>query len=108
MVSKRYYVYLAPYRDRRGSAVYVGCTNDVKRRTREHVMGRSNFLGARGSTIPHVVVESVHETLVDARRREREVKNWSSGRKRISSRPAEGWRPWSVVCGIAIYNPHEF
>ena len=57
---------------------YIGCTNDVQARLLEHQRGHTVSTRSRG---PWVLIFQEHfETLVEARRRERQLKSWKSHR----------------------------
>jgi putative endonuclease len=57
---------------------YVGSTNDFARRMEEHQRGHSLATRARGPW--ELVYREQFETLVEARRRELEIKRWKSSR----------------------------
>ncbi|MFZ0981661.1 MAG: GIY-YIG nuclease family protein [Candidatus Acidiferrales bacterium] len=57
---------------------YIGSTNDVARRMDEHQRGHS--LATRGRGPWELVYQEYFESLVDARRRELEIKRWKSAK----------------------------
>ncbi|HEX4001298.1 MAG TPA: GIY-YIG nuclease family protein [Candidatus Acidoferrales bacterium] len=57
---------------------YVGSSNDLKRRVSEHV--RSHSLATRGRGPWKLVYEEPFDTLLEARRREFEIKRWKSAK----------------------------
>ena len=65
---------------------YVGSTNELERRLSEHTRGHS--LATRGRGPWKLVYREERSTLVAARRREYEIKQWKSA-KRIADLLAE-------------------
>jgi putative endonuclease len=57
---------------------YVGSTNDLTRRMAEHQRGHN--LATRGRGPWELVYQEEFESLLDARRREIEIKRWKSSR----------------------------
>jgi putative endonuclease len=57
---------------------YVGSTNDLTRRQAEHT--RCHSLATRGRGPWRLVYEEQCESLLDARRRELEIKRWKSSK----------------------------
>jgi putative endonuclease len=57
---------------------YVGSTNDLARRQEEH--GRGHTLSTRGRGPWTLVYQEQCESLLEARRRELEIKRWKSSR----------------------------
>ena len=55
---------------------YVGSTNDLTRRLSEH--NRSHSLATRGRGPWELIYQEMCETLLDARRRELQIKKWKS------------------------------
>jgi putative endonuclease len=55
---------------------YAGSTNDLTRRLSEH--NRSNSLATRGRGPWELNYQEKYETLLEARRRELEIKKWKS------------------------------
>lgn len=73
-----YFVYILECADR---SLYVGCTNDIEKRLKEH-----NHLkcGAHYTKIRRPVVlkhKETFETLNEARKREAEIKSWTREKK---------------------------
>jgi putative endonuclease len=58
---------------------YVGSTNDLQRRLSEHE--RAHSLATRGRGPWKLIHEEALPTLLLARQREREIKNWKSAKK---------------------------
>jgi putative endonuclease len=58
---------------------YIGSTNDLQRRLCEHA--RAHSLATRGRGPWKLVYQEVLPTLILARQREREIKNWKSAKK---------------------------
>ena len=73
-----YFVYIVKCVDK---SLYTGCTNNLKRRIKQH---NNSDRGAHYTKIRRPV-KLVHfeefKTLVEARRREREIKDWSREKK---------------------------
>jgi putative endonuclease len=57
---------------------YVGSTDDLERRLAEHHRGHTPSTRGRGPW--KLVYSEPFETLIQARRREMEIKNWKSAR----------------------------
>jgi len=77
-MSKQYYVYILTNHTR--SALYVGVTNDLKRRVYEH----KNHLGGSFSRKYHInqlVYFEVFEDIYEAIKREKAIKGGSRARK---------------------------
>ena len=75
---KMHYVYILICSD---NTYYVGCTNNLKRRITEH--NTSNY-GSYHTKLRRPVVLKYYETfptLIEARRRERELKGWRREKK---------------------------
>ena len=58
---------------------YVGSTNDLSRRLSEH--NRSHSLATRGRGPWELVYEETYQALLDARRRELQIKKWKLATK---------------------------
>jgi putative endonuclease len=58
---------------------YVGSTNDLPRRLDEHARGHSLATRARGPW--QLVYQETFLSLVEARRREHEIKQWKSSKR---------------------------
>jgi putative endonuclease len=58
---------------------YIGSTNDLERRLSEHT--RAHSLATRGRGPWKLVHQESLATLLLARQREREIKNWKSAKK---------------------------
>ncbi|OGY98066.1 MAG: hypothetical protein A3A43_03085 [Candidatus Liptonbacteria bacterium RIFCSPLOWO2_01_FULL_56_20] len=79
-----YFVYILECAD---GSLYVGCTNNLERRLEQH---NDSKWGSHYTKIrrPVTLVYSEHfETLVEARRRERELKGWRREKKLALIRP---------------------
>jgi len=73
-----YFVYILECAD---GTLYVGCTNDLKRRLKQHNESR---WGAQYTKIRRPVILKYSEefkTLAEARRREQDIKGWRRERK---------------------------
>jgi putative endonuclease len=57
---------------------YIGCTADLVKRLAEHQRGQTISTRGRGPWV--LVYEERLETLVEARRREKQLKSWKSHR----------------------------
>jgi putative endonuclease len=57
---------------------YIGCSSDVQARLIEHQRGQTVFTRGRGPWV--LVFREQFENLVEARRRERQLKSWKSHR----------------------------
>ena len=74
---KRYWVYLLASHNRR---LYVGVTNDLERRVREHKAGEGSAFTQRYH-IHRLVYFEEHMDVRDAICREKEIKGWRRARK---------------------------
>ncbi len=73
-----YFTYILECRDK---TLYVGCTNNLEKRLKEHNHSKS---GAHYTKIRRPVVlkySEEFETLKEARKRESEIKNWKREKK---------------------------
>ena len=73
-----YYVYILECSDR---SLYVGCTNDVEKRIKQHNQSK---WGAHYTKIRRPVLLKYREefdTLIKARQRESEIKSWRREKK---------------------------
>lgn len=68
----RFFVYLLA--SGRNGTLYVGVTNDLRRRVTEHRAGQSEF--TRKYRVHRLVWFEMHESLVYAQQRERNIKHW--------------------------------
>ena len=74
----KHFVYILECADK---SLYVGCTNNIKRRVAQHNNSKS---GAHYTKLRRPVVLKYSETfstLTDARRREAELKTWKRDKK---------------------------
>lgn len=73
-----YFTYILECRDK---TLYVGCTNNLEKRLKEHNHSKS---GAHYTKIRRPVIlkySEKFETLKEARKRESEIKNWKREKK---------------------------
>ncbi len=73
-----YFVYILECSDK---SLYVGCTNDLDKRVKQHNSSKS---GAHYTKIRRPVVlkyKEICRTLIEARRRELEIKGWRREKK---------------------------
>jgi putative endonuclease len=73
-----YFTYIVQCSDK---SLYVGCTNDLERRIKQH---NDSKWGAHYTKIRRPVIlkySEKFETLIDARRREAEIKGWRREKK---------------------------
>ena len=73
-----YFVYILECADK---TLYIGCTNNLKKRLKQHNESKH---GAHYTKIRRPVVLKYLEeflTLVEARRREKEIKSWDRNKK---------------------------
>lgn len=73
-----FYVYILQCSD---TTYYVGCTNDLNRRIKQH---NDSKWGAHYTKIRRPVkllYSETFDTLIEARRREKEIKDWRRERK---------------------------
>ena len=72
-----WYVYLLRLKN---GCIYVGCTNDLERRLREHVGGTGSKTTSDARPIELIHSESYADRSV-ALRREKQIKGWSRAKK---------------------------
>lgn len=73
-----FFVYIVECADK---TYYVGCTNNLEKRLKEHNFSKN---GAHYTKIRRPIILKYHETfetLLDARRREAEIKRWRREQK---------------------------
>lgn len=75
-----YYVYILT--NQRNTVLYVGVTNDLKRRAREHKEGLIEGFTKRYHVDKLVYFEEIHD-IKDAIRREKILKKWSREKKEM-------------------------
>lgn len=75
-----YYVYILT--NQRNTVLYVGVTNDLKRRAREHKEGLIEGFTKRYHVDKLVYFEELHD-IKDAIRREKILKKWSREKKEM-------------------------
>ena len=75
-----FYVYLLKNEEK---SIYIGCTNDLKRRLAEHNLGKSNF--TKGHTW-EVVYYEAYKSKDDAFEREKMLKQHGYGKRHLKSR----------------------
>lgn len=73
----RFYVYLLVCSDK---SIYCGCTSDLENRLKEHNYGEGSLWTKMRRPVKLVYYET-HETLVIARKRERQIKGWTKEKK---------------------------
>ena len=74
----KYYVYILECAD---ESLYVGCTNNLEKRLKQH---NNSKIGAHYTKIRRPVVlkySEKYKTLIEARRREQEIKGWKREKK---------------------------
>lgn len=74
----KYYVYILSTRNHK--LLYVGVTNDLKRRLQEHISGRWNGFTKRYQ-VHFLLYFEEHKYINDAIKREKELKGWSRNKK---------------------------
>ncbi len=75
-----FFVYILECTDK---SYYVGCTNDLEKRLKQHNESR---WGAHYTKIRRPVILKYSEefkTLIEARRREAEIKSWKRDKKKL-------------------------
>ena len=73
-----YFVYILQCAD---SSYYTGCTNNLEKRLKEH---NDSKRGAHYTKLRRPVIlkyKEKYETLIEGRRREKEIKGWGRGKK---------------------------
>ena len=69
-----YFVYIL--KSLKNSSLYVGFTNDLKRRIKEHAEGKSKYVGHRGKW--ELVYYEAYKAMRDAVNREKMLKKFAS------------------------------
>ncbi|MDD5252044.1 MAG: GIY-YIG nuclease family protein [Patescibacteria group bacterium] len=72
-----YYVYLLSCGDK---SLYCGCTSNVRRRLQEHGSGEAAVWTKMRRPIKLVYFET-HDSLLSARKREKQIKGWTIKKK---------------------------
>lgn len=75
-----FYVYLLKNEEK---SIYIGCTNDLKRRLAEHNLGKSNFTKGH---MWEVVYYEAYKSKDDAFEREKMLKQHGYGKRHLKSR----------------------
>jgi len=75
-----FYVYLLKNEEK---SIYIGCTNDLKRRLSEHNLGKSDF--TKGHKW-EVVYYEAYKSKDDAFEREKKLKQHGYGKRHLKSR----------------------
>jgi putative endonuclease len=78
MSARTYHVYILANRFR--TVYYIGMTNDLARRLREHRSGRGSGFTAR-YRLTDLIYAETHPTPRDAIRREKQLKGWRRAKK---------------------------
>ncbi len=68
-----YFVYMLQCKD---DTLYVGCTNNLERRLKEHNGSKKGAKYTMWRRPVSLVYKETYETLLEARRRELEIKSW--------------------------------
>ncbi len=79
MSRQNYFVYILTNPDRH-NVLYIGVTNDIERRGNEHSLGRGSHF-ARQYTAQKLIYFEVFPDPESAIAREKQLKNWSRGKK---------------------------
>ncbi len=69
----KYYCYILTNKNR--TVLYVGYTDDLKRRVSEHLNGKGAAFTKKYS-VTYLIYFEIFETTKDAKLRERQLKNW--------------------------------
>ena len=72
-----YWVYIL--RSKSNNKFYVGCTDNIIRRVKEHNLGLSKYTKGKGPWV--IIYPDEFKSLSDARKREKQIKSW---KKRIA------------------------
>lgn len=67
-----YYLYIL--RSQKNNKYYVGCTDNIERRLKEHNKGLSTY--TKNQRPWELKYKEEYSSLSEARRRERQIKNW--------------------------------
>ncbi|MFA5339763.1 MAG: GIY-YIG nuclease family protein [Candidatus Omnitrophota bacterium] len=71
-----WYIYILKCK---GGTLYTGMTNDLERRFKEHLSGKSRYTSYNRPVC--LVYKEEHPTRSAAAKREAEIKNWARGKK---------------------------
>jgi putative endonuclease len=86
---RHFYVYILASRSR---VLYVGVTNDLERRLRQHLEGRASEF-TREYRVYRLVFAERYRYVRDAIAREKQIKGWRRDRKlRLIEEVNPGWR----------------
>lgn len=78
ILSMPYYTYIVECSDK---SLYVGCTNNIKKRIKQHNESKSGAHYTKGRRPVKLVYSETFNNLKDARRREAEIKGWRREKK---------------------------
>lgn len=73
-----YYVYIL--KSLKDSRYYVGCTNNIDKRLKQHNSNSGINRYTKGKGPWKVVYNETHDSLSEARHRERQIKSWKKRR----------------------------
>lgn len=73
---KMYFIYIL--KSEKNGKYYTGCTNNIEERMKQHNSGFSKYTKNKGLWI--LVYKEQFDNLVNARRRERQIKSWKKRR----------------------------
>jgi len=77
-----YFVYIL--KNKRNSSLYIGFTNNLRRRLKEHAEGKSNYVGHRG--VWELVYYEAYKSMKDAQVREKMLKKYGSSYGHLKQR----------------------
>ena len=81
-----YFVYVLLCSD---NTYYTGCTNNLEKRLKEHNTSKSGAHYTKIRRPVKLMYKEKYETLKVARKREKEIKNWSRERKKALLKESE-------------------
>jgi len=77
--SKAYYIYIAELKN---GQLYVGVTDNLKRRCTEHTGGKPSTRTSRVFGFRRIIYTEAHPDKTSALNRERQLKRWAHAKKR--------------------------
>ncbi len=103
-MSKQPCVYILA--SRRNGTIYIGVTSDLLARLHKHRAGQTGGFAA-GHDVFRLVHHEMHDTMADAIRREKQLKNWRrSWKVALIEEDNPYWEDSAIEMGFEPVTPH--